>query len=102
VVLFLHKNALAHQTLATQKKPVLHCLEFLDHPPCSPDLVPSHNHLFLELKKRLNSRNFSSDAEVFAAVEILLDGQFSDFLSHLQKLEQLATKYIEFRGEYAE
>jgi histone-lysine N-methyltransferase SETMAR len=101
VVSFLHNNALAHRTLATENKLAYLCFECLDHPPYSPDLVPSDYHLFPGLKKQLKFRNFSSDAEVFAAAEIILYGQFSDFLSGLEKLEQRATKYIEFRGEYA-
>jgi len=43
-VLFLHDNAPAQRTLATQKKLAFQCL---DHPPYSPDLAP----LFPGLKK---------------------------------------------------
>jgi len=50
---------------------------FLDHPPSSPDLAPSDYHLFPGLKKKLKGRHFSSDAEVIAAAETWLDGQFS-------------------------
>jgi len=58
---------------------------------------------FLEWKTRLKGRHFSSDAEVIAAAETWLDGQPSEFfLSGLQKLEQLAKKCIELRGEYVE
>ena len=53
-------------------------------------------------KKKLKVRQFSSDAEVNAAAETWLDGQLSDFLSGLQKLEQRAKKCIELRGEYVE
>ena len=35
--------------------------------------------------KQLNGRNISSDAEVFAAAEILLDGQIYDFFEWLTK-----------------
>jgi len=51
-VLFLHDNAPAHRSLATQKK--LACLGFqgLDHPPYSPDLALSDYHLFPGLKKK--------------------------------------------------
>ena len=42
----------AHRALATQKKKMAYLgLQYLDHPPCSPDLVPSDYHLFPELKK---------------------------------------------------
>jgi len=102
-VLFLHDNASAHRTLATQKKLAYLGVQCLDHPPYSPDLTPSDFHLFPGLKKQLNFRHFSSDAEVIAAAETWLDGQHSDFFfSGLQKLEKRAKKFIELRGECVE
>jgi len=47
----------------------------LDHPPYSPDLTPSDYHLFPGLKKQLQGRHLSSDAEVIAVAETWLDGQ---------------------------
>jgi len=78
-VLFLHDNAPAHRTLATQKKLANLGFQCLDHPPYSPDLAPSDYHLFPGLKKQLKCRHFSSDAEVISATETWLDGQNSDF-----------------------
>ena len=78
-VLFLHENAPAHRALATQKKLAYLGFQCLDHPPYSPDLVPSDYQLFTGLKKQLKCRHFSSDAEVIAAAENWLDGQPSDF-----------------------
>ena len=49
-VLFLHDNAPAHQTLATQKKLAYLGFQCLDHAPYSPDLAPSDYHLFSGLK----------------------------------------------------
>jgi len=98
VALFLHDNAPAHQTLATQKKMAYLGFQFLDHPPHSPDLAPLDYHLFPELKKQIKGHHFSSDAEVIAAAGSWLDGQHSG----LQKLEQRAKKCIELRGEYVE
>ena len=88
-VLFLHDNAPAHRALTTQKKVAYLGFKCLDHPPYSPDLAPSDYHLFPGLKKQLEDRHFSSDAEVIAAADTWLDGQPSDFffLSGLQKLE---------------
>ena len=101
--LFLHDNSPAHRALATQKKLAYLGFQCFDHPPYSQDLAPSDYHLFPRLKKELESRHFSSDAEVIAAAETWLDGQRSDFfLSGLQKLEQRAKKCFELRGEYAE
>jgi len=85
-VLFLHDNAPAHWTLATQKKLAYLGFQCLDHPPYSPDLAPSEYHLFPGLKKQLKGRHFSSDAEVVAAAETWLDGQISDFFEGLAKI----------------
>jgi len=99
-VLFLHDNAQAHRALATQKKLAYLGFQCLDHPPYSPDLAPLDYHLFPGLKKQLKGCHFSSDVEVIAALETLLDGQHSEFfLNGLQKLEQRAKKRIELCGE---
>jgi histone-lysine N-methyltransferase SETMAR len=50
VFLVLHDSAPAHWALATQKKLAYLGFLFLDHPPYSPDLVPSDYHLFPGLK----------------------------------------------------
>ena len=79
-VLFLHDNAPAHRSLATQKQMAYLGFQYLDHPLYSPDLAPSDYHLFPGLKKKqLKSRHFFSEAEVIAAVETWLDGQPSEF-----------------------
>ena len=99
----MHDNAPAHWALATQKKLAYLGFQCLDHPPYSPDLAPSDYNLFPGLKKQLKGRRFSSDAEVIAAAETLLDGQYSElFLSGLQNLEQRSKKCIELRWEYVE
>jgi histone-lysine N-methyltransferase SETMAR len=74
----LHDNAPAHRTLGTQKKLSYLGFQCLDHPPYNPDLAPSDYHLFPGLKKQLKGRHFSSDAEVIATAETLLDGQKSE------------------------
>jgi hypothetical protein len=38
--------------------------------------------------------------EVIAALETWLEGQYSDFLSGLQRLEQRAKKCVELCGDY--
>jgi len=101
--LFLHLYAPTHRALATQKKLAYLGFQCLDHPPYSPDVAPSHSHLFPGLKKQLKVRHFSSDAEVIAAAETWLDGRLSEFfLEWLEKLEQRAKKCIELRGDYTE
>ena len=99
----MHDNAPAHQALATQNKLAYLGFQCLDRPPYSSDLAPLEYHLFPGLKKQLEIRHFSSDAEVIAAAETWLDGQPSEyFLSGFQSLEQWAKKCIELRGEYVE
>ena len=88
--------------LTEQKKLAYLGFHFLDHPPYSPDLAPTDYHLFRGLKKQLKSCHFSFYAEVIAAVETWLDGQYSDFFQCLQRLEQRATNSVELRGEYVE
>ena len=56
----------------------------------------------LDRKKQLKGRNFSSDAEVIAAVETQLDGQILNFFEWLAKFRARAKKCIELRGEYVE
>ena len=75
----MHDNAPAHQAFATQKKLTYLGFQCLDHPPDSPDLAPSDCQLFPGLKKQLKGRHFLSDAEVIAAADSWLDGQFYDF-----------------------
>jgi len=94
---------LSHRAFATQKKLAYLGLQCLDHPTYSPDLAPSHYHLFLGLKKQSKDHPFLSDVEVIAAAEIWLYRQPSEFfLSGLQKLEQWGKKCIELCGEYVE
>jgi len=74
-VLFLHDIAPTHRAFTTHKKLAYPGFQCLDHPPYSPDLVPSDYQLFPGLKKQLKGRHFSSDAEVIAAADTWLDGQ---------------------------
>ena len=78
-ILFLHDNAQAHRALATGKKLAYLGFQFLEHPPYSPDLAQTDYHLFPRMKKQLKIRHFSSDAEVIAATETWLKGQYYDF-----------------------
>jgi histone-lysine N-methyltransferase SETMAR len=102
VALFLHENPPAQRALATLKKLSYLGFHILDHPPYSPDLAHSDCLLFPGLKKQLKRRIFSSNAEVIAAAETWLDGQYSEFFGWLANLEQRAKKCIELRVEYVE
>jgi histone-lysine N-methyltransferase SETMAR len=65
----LHENLPAYRSLLTQKKLAYLGFQYLDHPPYSPDLVPSDYQLFPGLKEQLKGRHFSSDAAVVSAAE---------------------------------
>ena len=80
VVLFLHDNAPAHRTLATQKKLAYLGFQCLEYPPYSPYLAPSDYYLFPGLKKKtFKFRHFSSEEQVIAAAATWLDGQQSEY-----------------------
>ena len=101
-VLFLYDNVPVHQALATQKKLAYLGFQCLDHPPYSPDLAPSEYHLFPGLRKKNNWQVAIFRPTRMPLHETWLDGQPSVFFFVLQKLEQLAKKCIELRGEYVE
>ena len=67
-VLFLH-NAPDHRAFASQNNMAYLGFQYLDYTPYSPDLAQSDHHLFPGVKKQLQGRHFSSDAEVIAAAE---------------------------------
>jgi len=98
-VLFLHDNAPAHQALATQKKLAYLGFQCLDHPPYSPDLVPSDYHLFRILEKQLKGTIFRPMRRSLLQrrpswTDNLLN--FFFFLSGLQKLEQRLRSVLSF------
>ena len=86
-VLFLH-NSPTQWALATQRKLAYLGFHCPNHPPYSPDMAPSDYRLFPGLKKQLQGRHFSSDAEVIAAAETWLDGKHYDFFKMLAKVRE--------------
>jgi len=50
-----------------------------DHPPYSPDFVPSDSHLFLHLKKRLTGKKYGDDDVVQEEVMTWFKGLAADF-----------------------
>jgi len=97
-VLFLHDNAPVHRTLVTQKKLDYMSFQCIVHPPYSPDLATCS----VGWIKQLKGCHFSSDSEVIAAAETLLDRQPSEFFLIACKLEQRVKKCIVLCGEYVQ
>ena len=94
------KSHSAHVTTALLEKLKL---DILDHPPYSPDLVPSDFHLFLHLKKHLAGKKFDDDDEVQEEVMTWFKGQAVDFYdSGIQKLVPRLNKCLENAGDYVE
>jgi hypothetical protein len=59
----------------------------MDHPPCSPNLVPSDFHLFVPLKKELAGMWFLTDADMKQAVTSWLQTLNTDsFYAKIQAL----------------
>jgi len=63
-----HDNARPHCSALTQDAMTSLKFTVVPHPPYSPDLTPSDFWLFPKLKETLKGQNFSSDAEIEAAV----------------------------------
>jgi hypothetical protein len=60
----LYDNARPHTAASTQDLIATFGWEQFDHPPYSPDLVPSDFHVLLHLKTFLGDRWFHDDNEV--------------------------------------
>ena len=100
-VLFLHDNAPAHRTLATQKKLAYLGFQCLDHPSYSPDLAPSDYHLFPGLKK-IESSPFFVRRGGHCCRGDLVGRIYYDFFEWLANFRARAKKCIELNGEYVE
>ncbi|GBN55609.1 hypothetical protein AVEN_218871-1 [Araneus ventricosus] len=75
----------------------------LEHPTCSPDLVPSDFHLFGPLKKYLTGRHFGINADVQDAVVKCLRVLNPDFLrAGFDRLVSRWHKYFNNHGDYVE
>ena len=68
-VLFHQDNAHAHKSMVAMAA-VCDCgFALVNHPPYSPDLVPSDYLLFPNMKKHLAGKQYRTDDEVISAVE---------------------------------
>jgi transposase len=68
-VSFLQDNARLHVAARTMDTIQKLKWNVLPHPPCSPDLAPSDNHLFDPLKEHLVGKSFRNNEEVIQAVQ---------------------------------
>ena len=98
----IHDNACPHTAAAMQNLITTFGWEQFDHPPCSPDLVPSDFHMFLHLKSFLAGRRFH-DNEVKEAVTTCFASQAASFYDEgIQKLVQRCDKCLNNGGNYVE
>jgi transposase len=68
-VFFLQDNARPHTATLMVATPLKLKWDVLPHPPYSPDLAPSDDHLFGSMKRVLGSKRFRNNDEVIAAVQ---------------------------------
>jgi len=102
-VLLHHDNAHPH-TAAGTVETVQHLgFKLLQHPPYSPNLVPSDYHIFGLLKETLHCHKFTSDEEAKEEVHTWLREQLKSFFSAgIQKLVERYNKCIVLQGDYVE
>ena len=68
-LLLQHNSARPHTSLRTMGNVSILGWTVLQHPQCSPDLVPSDFHLFGPMKGGLHEQHFPSNSAVIAAVK---------------------------------
>ena len=78
-ILLLHDNTWPHSAAQTQDLITSFRWEQMDHPPYSPDLVPSDFHLFLHQNKSLGGKRFDDDNDLKDAVQKWLTSQAAAF-----------------------
>jgi histone-lysine N-methyltransferase SETMAR len=102
-IIFYQKNAPAHKSvLAIGKLRDLH-YELLEHPPYSPDLVPSDFCLFPKLKLFLACQRFSSNQEAITALErYFADLTKNHYRDGIMALEHRWNKCIGVKGDCVE
>ena len=77
--------------------------EVFDHPPYSPDLVPSDYHLFPNMKTWFATQRFDDDAELQAGVNVRLKSQAAKFYDDgINKLVHRYDKCLNLNGDYVE
>ncbi|GBM13703.1 Mariner Mos1 transposase [Araneus ventricosus] len=102
-IVLLHANARPHSAFVTQNFTQQFCWEEFDHPPYSPDLVPSDYHLFLNLKRAFGGRRFDSDGDAKSGVQQWLSSLAASFFEEgKDKLVSRYDKCLNNGGKYVE
>jgi histone-lysine N-methyltransferase SETMAR len=104
-VLLHHDKARPHTAGATQERirELLVEWELLEHPPYSPDVVPSDFHLFGPLKNHFGGKCSVDDAEVETKVRKWLRQQSKDFYAAgFEALVKRWDKCVSVAGGYVE
>ncbi|GBM80452.1 hypothetical protein AVEN_57290-1 [Araneus ventricosus] len=100
VVLFHQAHARSH--VSTMTDWTLYKLEWdlMQHPPYSPDMVPSDFYLFSLLQLHLDGAIFNSN-EVINEVHLFLDSPTPHFFAEgIEKLPERWQTIVDFKGDY--
>ena len=85
------------------KRLFVSAFEQLNHPPYSPDLVPSDYYLFRNLKSHSRGTRFWDNDELKAAAMAWFEDQIDDFyFTGIDCLKEKWAKCIEVKGDYNE
>ncbi len=102
-ILFIHNNTCPHTTAKIRELLSHFGREIFAHPAYSPDLAPSDFFLFLELKKFLGGKQFTTDAEGIWAVNSFFQSHGTEFYRWgLDAIIKRYSKCSDIGGSYAE
>jgi transposase len=102
-VILLHNHVQPHTRARTNALIILFNWEIFDHPPYSPDLVPSNYHLFTKMKVWLATLCFHSKEELMDGVNNWLHNLAAPFFDEgLQKLVSCYDKCLNVDGNNVE
>ena len=101
-VIYHEDNNRPHISLVTRKKNV-RSWEVLIHPPYSPDIAPSHYHLFESLQNSLNQKTFNSLDDCKIHLEQFLAEKAEQLWEDgIMKLPERWQKIVEQNGKYVQ
>jgi transposase len=102
-VVLLYDNARPHTAAQTNASIKLFNWKIFDHPPYSPDLVPSDYHLFTKMKILLGTQRFHTNEKLMAVVNKWLHNLAAPFFEEgLQKLVSRYDKCLNVDDNYVE